>query len=91
MNTVCLTGRLTREPSVNYSNGGSTIARFTLAVNRRFKSEGGPDADFPNIIAFGKTAEFVEKYFHKGMKMDGFLHQGRRHQGLHHRCRGGGC
>ena len=70
MNIVGLTGRLTREPDIKYSNGGSTIARFTLAVNRRFKSEGGPDADFPNIIAFGKTAEFIEKYFHKGMKMD---------------------
>lgn len=70
MNSVCLTGRLTRDPEVRYANNGTTIARFTLAVNRRFKSESGPDADFPNVVVFGKAAEFVEKYFHKGMKME---------------------
>lgn len=70
MNSVQLTGRLTRDPEVRYTDGGSTIARFTLAVNRRFKSESGPDADFISCVAFGKTAEFIEKYFTKGKKMD---------------------
>lgn len=70
MNSVQLTGRLTRDPEVRYTDGGSTIARFTLAVNRRFKSESGPDADFISCVAFGKTAEFIEKYFTKGRKMD---------------------
>lgn len=70
MNSVQLTGRLTRDPDVRYADSGATIARFTLAVNRRFKSENGPDADFIGCIAFGKTAEFIEKYFSKGQKMD---------------------
>lgn len=69
MNSVQLVGRLTKEPDVKYTNGGSTIARFNLAVDRRFKQEGQPDADFPSVVAFGKTAEFIEKYFHKGMKI----------------------
>lgn len=70
MNSVQLTGRLVRDPDVRYTNGGSSIARFTLAVNRRFKTENGPDADFIPCVAFGKTAEFIEKYFSKGQKMD---------------------
>lgn len=70
MNSVQLTGRLTRDPEVRYTDGGLTIARFTLAVNRRFKQEGGPDADFIRCVAFGKTAEFIEKYFTQGRKMD---------------------
>ncbi len=70
MNSVQLTGRLTRDPDVRYADSGATIARFTLAVNRRFKSENGPSADFIGCIAFGKTAEFIEKYFSKGQKMD---------------------
>lgn len=69
MNSVQLVGRLTKEPDVKYTNGGSTIARFNLAVDRRFKQEGQPDADFPSVVAFGKTAEFIEKYFHKGMRI----------------------
>lgn len=69
MNSVQLVGRFTRDPEVRYSDGGSTIARFSLAVDRRFKSENGPTADFPNCIAFGKTAEFIEKYFRKGMRI----------------------
>ena len=51
------------------TDGGSTIARFSLAVDRRFKQEGGDTADFINCIAFGKTAEFIEKYFFKGTKI----------------------
>lgn len=70
MNSVNLTGRLTRDPDIKYTDGGSTIARFSLAVDRRFRQEHGPTADFPNCVAFGKTAEFIEKYFHKGMKME---------------------
>lgn len=69
MNNVVLVGRLTRDPDVRYTDGGLTIARFSLAVDRRFKKDDGPTADFPNIVAFGKTAEFIEKYFHKGMKI----------------------
>lgn len=69
MNTVQLVGRLTKDPDVKYTNGGTSIARFTVAVDRRFKSEGGPTADFPSVVAFGKTAEFVEKYFHKGQRI----------------------
>ena len=69
MNSVQLVGRLTRDPDVKYTDGGLTIVRFSLAVDRRFKKDDGPTADFPNIVAFGKTAEFIEKYFHKGMKL----------------------
>ena len=70
MNSVQLTGRLTRDPEVRYTDGGLSIARFTLAVNRRFKQEGSQDADFIRCVAFGKTAEFIEKYFSQGRKMD---------------------
>ena len=69
MNSVQLVGRLTRDPEMRYTDGGSTIARFSLAVDRRYKSENGPTADFPNCVAFGRTAEFIEKYFRKGMRM----------------------
>lgn len=69
MNSVQLVGRLTRDPDVRYSDGGSTVARFTLAVDRRFKKEGGDEADFISCVAFGKTAEFVEKWFQKGQRM----------------------
>ena len=66
MNSVELVGRLTRDPDV-YMNGDSVTAKFSIAVNRRFKNrEGKHEADFPTIIAFGKTAELVEKYFKKG-------------------------
>ncbi len=69
MNKVELVGRLTRDVDVKYSTGenATAVARFSVAVNRRFKnSEGNYDADFPSVVAFGKTAEFVSKYFHKG-------------------------
>ena len=69
MNSVQLIGRLTRDPEIRYTDGGASIARFGLAVDRRFKQENGSDADFINIVSFGKTAEFIEKYFHKGMKI----------------------
>lgn len=70
MNKVELVGRLTRDPEVRYTQGenASAIARFSVAINRRFKNnEGNYDADFINCIAFGKSAEFIEKYFKKGM------------------------
>lgn len=69
MNSVQLIGRFTKEPEVRYTEGGLSIARFTLAVDRRYKKEGAPNADFIRCIAFGKTAEFIEKYFHKGNKI----------------------
>lgn len=70
MNKVILMGRLTRDPDVRYSNGGATVAHFSLAVDRKFKREGEEQtADFISCVAFGKTAEFVERYFFKGTKM----------------------
>jgi len=69
MNKVILLGRLTKDPEIRYSQGAEPvcIARFTLAVNRRFKKEGEPDADFINCTAFRRTAEFMERYMKKGM------------------------
>lgn len=69
MNKVILIGRLTRDPEVRYTEGGTSIARFSIAVDRKFKSQGQPEADFPSIVAFGKTAEFVEKYFRQGNRI----------------------
>ena len=65
-------GRLVRNPEIRYSQGEKPccFAKFTLAVNRRFKRENEPDADFISFTAFGKTAEVIEKYFTKGMKME---------------------
>ena len=64
MNKVILMGRLTRDPEVRYSQGATAtaIARFSIAVDRRFKRDGEPDADFINCVAFGKTGEFIERY-----------------------------
>ena len=71
MNKVQLMGRLTRDPEVRYSQGERpvAVARYTLAVNRTFKRAGEPDADFINCVTFGRSAEFAEKYFHKGIKI----------------------
>lgn len=71
MNKVILMGRPTRDPEVRYSQGSNqmAIARLSLAVDRRFKREGEPDADFFNCTAFGKTAEFIERYVRKGVKV----------------------
>lgn len=68
MNKVMLLGRLTRDPEVRYSQGSEpvAVARYTLAVNRRFKRAGEPDADFIPCVVFGKSGEFAEKYFKKG-------------------------
>ena len=73
MNNVTLSGRLTKEPEVRYSQGENSIAiaRYTLAVQRNeAKREGQPDADFINCVAFGREAEFAEKYFNKATKIE---------------------
>ena len=70
MNKVILMGRLTRDPEVRYTGGeSSAVARYTLAVDRRFKKDGGDTADFIQCVAFGKSGEFAEKYFKKGTKV----------------------
>lgn len=71
MNKVILMGRLANDPDVTYSQGENQtcIARYRLAVNRRFKREGDADADFISCVAFGKNGEFAEKYLHKGTKI----------------------
>ena len=71
MNKVILMGRLTRDPEIRYSQGDNAmaIARYTLAVNRRFKRDGEQAADFINCVSFGKIAEFAEKYLHQGTKI----------------------
>lgn len=72
MNKAILMGRLTRDPEVRYSQGENTVAvaRYTLAVERRFKKEGEQQtADFISCVAFGKSVEFAEKYFRQGMRV----------------------
>ena len=71
MNKVILMGRLTRDPEVRYSQGdnASAVARYTLAVDRRFKRDGEQSTDFINCVAFGRTAEFAERYLRQGTKM----------------------
>lgn len=71
MNKTILMGRLTRDPEVRYSQGEKplAVARYTLAVNRTFKREGEADADFINCVAFGRNAEFAEKYFRQGIRI----------------------
>lgn len=82
MNKVIIMGRLTRDPDIRYSQAetSTAIARFTLAVDRRFRraSENEQTADFPSCVAFGKTAEFIEKYGRKGIK---FVASGRLQTG----------
>lgn len=71
MNKVILMGRLTRDPEIRYPQDpeAAAVGRFSLAVDRRFKRDGGPDADFFNCVCFGRQAEFVEKYLKRGIKM----------------------
>lgn len=66
MNNVSLVGRLTRDPEIKATNSGSSYARFSVAVDRRGKDAG---TDFINIVAFGKTSEFIERYFRKGQRI----------------------
>jgi len=71
MNKVIMMGRLTRDPETRYGQGanGTAVSRFSIAVDRRFKREGEPEADFFDCTAFNKQAEFVEKYLKKGTKI----------------------
>ena len=72
MNKVIMIGRLTRDPEVRYSQGNQqpvAIARYSVAVDRKFKQAGQPEADFISCIAFGKNGEFAEKYLHQGTKI----------------------
>ena len=70
-NSCTFMGRLTRDPEVRYSQNesGTAVARYSIAVDRQFKRDGEPDADFFNLVSFGKFAEFSEKYFRKGTKI----------------------
>ena len=78
MNKVIIIGRFTRDPEVRYTANNTCYASFSVAIDRRYKQDGQPTADFPRVIAWGKTAEFIEKYFHKGMKIaiDGRIQTG---------------
>ena len=70
MNKVIMMGRLTRDPEVRYGGANNTaVARYSIAVDRRFKRDGQPTADFFNCTSFGKQGEFVEKYLRKGTKV----------------------
>lgn len=70
MNKVILMGRLTRDPNIRYGGANNTcVARYTLAVDRRFKRDGEQDADFIGCVAFGKAGEFAEKWLHQGTKI----------------------
>lgn len=72
MNKVILMGRCTKDPDVRYTQGGEksiAIARYTLAVDRRFKRDGEPSADFIPCVVFGKSAEFADKYLRQGTKI----------------------
>ena len=73
MNRLTLSGRPTRDPEITYTTGESenqkAIAKFTLASNRIYKREGEPSADFIPVVAFGRTAKFIEQYVRKGMRI----------------------
>ena len=66
MNKVILMGRLTKDPELRQSQNGISVARFTIAVNRRFAKDGQQQADFINCVAWRQTGEFIAKYFEKG-------------------------
>ncbi len=69
MNVVVLIGRLTRDPDVRYTQDQLAVARFTLAVDRPARGGADRQADFPSVVCFGKTAEVVDKYMHKGRRL----------------------
>lgn len=69
MNKVAMIGRTATDPEVRYTNKGDAVANFRVAVDRRYKKDGQTEADFFQTTAFGKTAEFIEKYIHKGQKI----------------------
>jgi single-strand DNA-binding protein len=68
MNKVILIGRLTKEPAMN-TTSNTTVCKFNIAVDKAYKKDGEPTADFISCVAFGKTAEFISKYFYKGSKI----------------------
>lgn len=70
MNKVIMTGRLTRDPEIRYTQEQKPVARFSIAVERRFKKQGDTEADFLDCAAFGKQAEFSEKWLKKGTKVE---------------------
>lgn len=71
MNSVDISGRMIREPEIRYATANNmAVAKFNVAVNRPFKRDGQANADFINCVAFGKTAEFIEKYGRKGVKFE---------------------
>lgn len=69
MNKVILLGRLSKDPELKATTGGTSVCSFTVACDRRFKKEGEQSADFINCVSFGKTAEFIERYFVKGNRI----------------------
>lgn len=69
MNKCILIGRLTAEPDIRETNSGTTVAQYRLAVDRQFKQEGQPDADFLPCVAWGRNGDFADKYLHKGMRI----------------------
>lgn len=69
MNIVIMVGRLTKDPEIRYSQQGKAVCNFSVAVDRRIKREGDNNTDFFNCVCFGKTAEFVEKYFSSGKRI----------------------
>lgn len=69
MNKVILMGRLTKDPELRFTTSNTAVCQFSIAVDRKYKSEGQPTADFINIVAWRNTAEFVSKYFNKGSRI----------------------
>lgn len=69
MNKVILIGRLTADPDIRHTQSGKCVASYRLAVDRPFKSDGQPEADFISCVAWGKSGEFCQRYLHKGMKI----------------------
>ena len=69
MNKVILVGRLGRDPELRTTGGGQSVCRFTVAVDRRFKRDGQPTADFISVVAFGKQAELINQYLGKGRRI----------------------
>lgn len=69
MNKVILIGRLVADPDIQHTQSGKCVASYRLAVDRAFKSDGQPEADFISCVAWGKSGEFCQRYLHKGMKI----------------------
>lgn len=69
MNKVILMGRLTRDPDIRYTDNQTCVARYSVAVDRRYSKDGEQGADYPSVVSFGKAGEFVEKYLKQGTKV----------------------